>query len=160
MDLPTQLRTLIAYNEWANGKVLAAFSGLSHEQLTRKSGASFESVRGNMVHVLSAQNSWLTRQGSPPPDAATDTHGGLAAAFAASHAAMRGFAAGLDAAAVTRTVHYTDSDGDPHSLPLWLVVTHVVNHGTFHRGETGMLLAAMDRSPGDMDLVYWALEQQ
>ena len=31
------------------------------------------------------------------------------------------------------------------------LITHVVNHGTHHRAETGMLLDRIGRSPGDMD---------
>jgi uncharacterized damage-inducible protein DinB len=37
------------------------------------------------------------------------------------------------------------------------LITHVVNHGAHHRAETGMLLERIDRSPDDMDYVYYCL---
>ena len=37
------------------------------------------------------------------------------------------------------------------------LITHLVNHGTHHRAETGMLLERIGRSPGDMDYLYYCL---
>jgi len=47
--------------------------------------------------------------------------------------------------------------GTPYQAPLAQLITHVVNHGTAHRAETGMLLERLGRSPGDMDYVYFHL---
>ena len=39
------------------------------------------------------------------------------------------------------------------------MLVHVVNHGTQHRAEAGVLLTAEGRSPGELDLIYYAEEQ-
>ena len=56
-----------------------------------------------------------------------------------------------------RVVHYRNTKGEPFQMVLAQLVAHVVNHGTHHRAETGMLLERLGRSPGDMDFVYYLL---
>lgn len=43
---------------------------------------------------------------------------------------------------------------DPEDLiPRWLVVAHVVNHGTQHRSELARYLTVCGHSAGDLDLL-------
>ena len=153
LDVVTQLRALVAYNERANQIVLAALDGLPDEELDRKHGASRESLRETMAHVVWAQNVWLQRWGPPHPGGGPDLRG----AFAASDTALRLFVDSCSNDELARVVHYNDSRGDPFDVPLWQLVTHVCNHGTQHRAECGLLLGQLGRSPGDIDFVYFML---
>jgi uncharacterized damage-inducible protein DinB len=44
-------------------------------------------------------------------------------------------------------------------VPVWMMLVHVVNHGTQHRAEAAALLTAKGRSPGELDLINYAEEQ-
>jgi uncharacterized damage-inducible protein DinB len=44
-------------------------------------------------------------------------------------------------------------------MPVWLMLVHVVNHGTQHRAEAATLLTAEGRSPGELDLINYVEEQ-
>src|SRR5437899_12075137 len=55
------IRGLYEYNEWANNHVLEAASALTEEEFSERRGASFESVEGNLAHVMGAQVVWLER---------------------------------------------------------------------------------------------------
>ena len=44
-------------------------------------------------------------------------------------------------------------------VPVWQMLVHVVNHGTYHRGQITTMLTAEGRSPGELDLINYAEEQ-
>jgi uncharacterized damage-inducible protein DinB len=43
-------------------------------------------------------------------------------------------------------------------LPPWLVLRHVVNHTTYHRGQVASKLKGFGIQQEETDLVYWATE--
>ena len=45
------------------------------------------------------------------------------------------------------------SDDPDDVLPRWLIVAHVVNHGTQHRSELARYLTERGHSPGDLELL-------
>jgi uncharacterized damage-inducible protein DinB len=161
MGFADHARTLLGYNRWANEKLLDAAAGLPWEDATRAGGASFGSVAGNLQHIIYAQVVWLSRwHGAPsmPELPNMDGRDQLAAAFVASHKDLDAFATALTDADWDRMIEFTDTRGAAHADPLGRLITHLVNHGTLHRGEAGMLLASLDRSPGDLDYHYYCRE--
>jgi uncharacterized damage-inducible protein DinB len=160
MGLADHARLLTAYNAWANQLVLEQVLTLDDDELDRDGGASKGSIRGNLSHILQSQTVWLSRWKGESPNLDIDvSRTGLPASFAAADTALREFAAGLTDADWDREIAYNDSSGNAHRVVLGALITHVVNHGTLHRGEAGMLLAALGRSPGDLDVVYYVLSR-
>lgn len=141
-----QARRFIAYNEWANAKVLAAVAGMSDTELRAPVEAYVESLDSNLRHTLGAQVVWLRRWKGEPATPEPEIEG-LREGYAASHA---------DCA---RIIEYSDSRGERHALALGPLIAHLVNHGTQHRAETGLLLERIGRSPGDLDYLYFEYEQ-
>jgi uncharacterized damage-inducible protein DinB len=79
-------------------------------------------------------------------------------AYAATHQALRGYVAGLSDADADQMLRYTDLRGNARQVVLAYSIMHVVNHGTAHRAETGLLLERLGRSPGDLDYIYYCFE--
>ena len=156
-----QLRVLVAYNQWANERILRAIDGMTAEELAKPVDAYVETIAKNLQHVLLAMRIWLARwKGEAGPTLRDAIGGPLADAFAATHRDYTAFVERLTDAEAGRVVPYKNSRGESFQMPLDQLVTHVVNHGTHHRAETGMLLERMGRSPGDMDYVYYCLRQR
>ena len=155
-----QLRRLIDYNEWADGRILAAIEGMADAELARPAAAYFGSLAENLRHTLVAQQLWLARwTGVPGPGLEDRPSGPWRAAYAASHTALRAFVATLTDADTERVVSYVDSKGRARSQRLDQLVVHLVNHGTAHRAETGLLLERAGRSPGDLNYLYFCFER-
>jgi uncharacterized damage-inducible protein DinB len=55
------LRELLAYNTWANRRVLDAVARLDADGLTRVLGGSYPSVQATLTHILWAEWLWLER---------------------------------------------------------------------------------------------------
>jgi uncharacterized damage-inducible protein DinB len=154
----SQLRKLVAYNQWANDKILTSIDGMTAQELARPVDAYFGTIAGNLHHVVWATRIWLARwRGDTPPGRNDPIKGSWREAYAETHADFRAFVESLTDASADRVVAYKDTKGNPYEMVLAQLITHVVNHGAHHRAETGMLLERIDRSPGDMDYVYYCL---
>jgi uncharacterized damage-inducible protein DinB len=159
------IRALYDYNEWANNRLLKTASELSSDEFSRSQGASWGSVEANLAHIAGAQVVWLSRwQTGANPVPLADTHAvtgldSIYARFDESHAALRRFTASLTDDRLDSLLAFTDSRGDSYEQVLWQLMTHVANHGTYHRGEVAMALTALGHSPGDLDYRYFEIER-
>ena len=62
----------------------------------------------------------------------------------------------VDAWLDTVNDEWLDELGD--GVPFWQMLAHVANHGTQHRSEAAVLLTEAGRSPGDLDMIFFAEE--
>jgi uncharacterized damage-inducible protein DinB len=158
---------LFAYNTWANERILAAAAGLSEAEYTADvPGLSHGSVRATLVHTLAAEIIWRRRcvEGVWPTTllqaADVPTFAVLRQRWAAEDAALRQGVAGLTDEALAAPLAYKTTRGAPMTDTLWLILLHVLNHGTQHRAEAAVALTAFGRSPGDVDLIVYLREKQ
>ena len=149
------------YTRWANEKVLDAAGALREDQLDVRLAEGTPTIRENLQHVLGAQQVWLARwQGlATKPQPGMSLHE-LRAGYAESHAEIERYVAGLNAAQLAAPLAYRDFAGNPHELPLWQVIAQPLFHAIHHRAEMGLVLASLGHSPGDMDIVYFALTEE
>jgi uncharacterized damage-inducible protein DinB len=153
------LVAFVRFHAWANDRILTTAAGLTGEQLRRAEvldhGSAFETLR----HLVDVDWSW--REACIGNDAGQTyvwDHGFVLDDLAAVHAfcleediRLRSFVESLDQAGLNEPL----PNGDPRE-PRWLVVAHVVNHGTQHRSELARYLTECGHSPGDLDLLEGA----
>ncbi len=158
------MRTLYDFTEWANGRVLEKIKGMTDDELRESRGVSHNSIGMDLLHLLGAQVGWLSIWQKHAPMIALPSGDGATFAqnlrdwFGLSHAAIREFIATLSDGTLGETRTDNEDGHNPHveqhrSMLLWDMMAHVVNHGAQHRGEVGAALAAIDRSPGDLDFL-------
>ena len=150
-----QLRHLVAYNEWADHRILAAVEGLSAAELDAPREAYVGSIAKNLRHTVAAQLRWLARFKGEPLPPVDQPQGPWPEVYAFAHQAVARYLGPLSDADFDRVVKYTLASGASNEQPLGQLVVHLVNHGSAHRAETGLLLERLGRSPGDLDYLLF-----
>jgi uncharacterized damage-inducible protein DinB len=161
---PEEMRGLYDYNAWANHRALDAASGLTNEQFTKAMGSSFGSVRDTLAHICGAEWIWLERfQGRSPasfPDAAEfGDVDGLRAKWAEQEGRLLKFVGALAQEDLNRVMEYKTLKFGVYRNPLWQSMQHVVNHGTYHRGQITTLLRQLGAQPILTDLMHYYRER-
>jgi uncharacterized damage-inducible protein DinB len=161
-----ELNSLVDYNYWARDRLLDAVSALTEEQFTRDMGSSFASVRDTIAHICNAESIWIWRwigrqpTGFQKPERIPDV-AAARAEWAGLEREMRDVLRQLGPDGVLRTIEYRDTKGAAHSGVTWQMVQHVVNHGSYHRGQvTTMLRQLGAHPPKSMDLIAYYREKR
>jgi uncharacterized damage-inducible protein DinB len=159
------LQLLLEFNYWARDRVLEAVGSLTPEQYSRDLGNSFKSVRDTLVHVYSAEWVWYTRWmgESPMTPISPETYPDLAAlqsAWDQLEGQIRSFLDRLGEADVARVFEYRLMNGQPGRSAFWQMLQHVVNHGSYHRGQVTTMLRQLGAAPAkSTDLITFYRER-
>lgn len=161
---PEEMCLLYDYNAWANRRALDAASVLTKEQFTKPLGSSFASVRDTLAHICGAEWVWLERfQGRSPaslPDSAQyDDVGRLLEKWAEQEARLLAFVGKLTQEDLNRVMEYKTLKFGVYRNPLWQSMQHLVNHGTYHRGQITTLLRQSGAQPILTDLMHFYRER-
>jgi uncharacterized damage-inducible protein DinB len=144
----SRLAELARYDAWANRLVMAAVRALSNP--------SDDRVTHLLGHLISAKEVWLGRINGQNPSANQ-----LWSRFSVDEAERKLAAADallIDLASAgdpQQTVHYTNSAGTPFENSLSEITTHLVNHGTYHRGQLATAISAAGGKPPSTDFIAW-----
>jgi uncharacterized damage-inducible protein DinB len=152
------IRFLYRYNDWANGRLLAAASALPPEETRRDVGGSFRSVFDTLTHILWVEWRWLNRWlggggGSDPlrcPDLSS-----LSARWVELEQHRAAALGTLTEEGLGRLVSYENPPGTPWSYSVRHVLMHVVNHSTYHRGQVSALIRKLGGAPPATDLLIY-----
>ena len=159
------LLLLVDFNYWARDRTFDAVAALTPEQFTRDLGNSFKSIRDTLAHTFSAEWVWHARwNGESPtsplnfedyPDLPT-----LRGAWAGLEANIRALVAAETDETIARTMEYRLLNGQPGKSVFWQMVQHVMNHGTYHRGQVTTMLRQLGVAPKSTDLIAYYREKQ
>jgi len=56
-------------------------------------------------------------------------------------------------------IHHKTTAGVAQAAPLWQMLQHLVNHGTYHRGQVATLLRQLGAKPISTDLILFYRER-
>jgi uncharacterized damage-inducible protein DinB len=153
------LLALVRYHAWANDRILTTAAGLKDEEFRRPAVLDHGSVFQTLRHLVDVDWSWREFcTGNDVGDTYVWDHGYVLDDLPAIHAfsleedaRLRRYVESLDEAALAESLA---SDAEPDDRrPRWLLLAHVVNHGTQHRSEVAHYLTRCGHSPGDLDLM-------
>jgi uncharacterized damage-inducible protein DinB len=161
---PAYARAMAAYNQWQNTSIYGAADTLDEAARRVDRGAFFGSIEATLNHILWGDRIWMSRF--------SDTTAPRVPSIPQSVGESAGWSdlkrqrIELDEGIIAWTDGLTDADmqgdlswmsgamGREVSRPRWLLITHMFNHQTHHRGQVHAMLTAAGATPDDTDLPF------
>jgi uncharacterized damage-inducible protein DinB len=150
------------YNSWQNGSIYAAAGSLDDAARWLDRGAFFGSIQATLNHLLWGDQIWLHRFAGTPKPAAPFSEApfrhrdwsALLAERAACDEAIRTWADALQDEWLKGDLTWVSGVARRElTRPRALLVVHMFNHQTHHRGQVHAMLTAAGATPDDTDLM-------
>lgn len=164
MITPEYVRVMAAYNAELNRRVYGAAATLSEAQRREDCGAFWHSIHGTLSHLIWADQMWMSRfDGWERPQVKIADSGSfcdgpfadMAHTRAVSDDRLSAWAQRLDAAWLAGALTwFSGSTGAEVTRPRALLVAHMFNHQTHHRGQAHALLTRFGAETGATDLPF------
>jgi uncharacterized damage-inducible protein DinB len=158
-DLTTRF---LRYNLWANERLSSFLTTLDRNLLYKQTGSSFGTIDRTLQHMLSGQVYWyailvegrINQWDSPLRDNAVDD---VMRDLVATSQQLIDALSKLDERQLTERIQASDSKQSRYEY-----ILHVVNHGSYHRGQIVTMCRALgvtEQIPvTDYDGYLWWLE--
>ena len=151
-------RLLAHYNAGANERLYDACARLDDDARKRRRQAFFGSIHGTLNHILLGDRIWLARfAGAQVPSTGLDAilyedFDALREARRREDARLLTFAQGLTPAFLAGSVRYVNNEGLTFDDPVPILLAHLFNHQTHHRGQVHDMLSQTAVPPPVLDL--------
>jgi uncharacterized damage-inducible protein DinB len=137
-----------------------SIASLSDEQFTQDVSYSAGSVRNQVVHLMSVDDTWFSGlRGVEIPDsldpAAFEDRDSIRTHWDAVEQRMRDYLAGLRDDMLFEKPF---PEGEDKYLVLWQVLLHVGNHGTDHRAQLLRLLSDLGVRTVSQDYIFYVYD--
>ena len=150
MERIDRLRRLFEYDDWANREVVGALA---------KAGEAPKRSLGVMAHIVGAELLWLDRMRGQKAKVAVWPELSLErcrAELTELEKSLDDFLDDLAPADLDREVTYVNSKGESWSSTLNDILSHVLFHSAYHRGQIASDLRAAGLEPAYTDFIHAA----
>lgn len=135
------------YNLWADTKMAAIIAKSDESIFNKETPNSFPTIAKTILHIIDAEYIWLRRlQGESLKSwPSQDFVGGkeeLLEKYVAQSQSLKDYITAQDNDYLSKTIEYRNMKGDIFSSSVEEILYHVINHGTFHRGQLVTMLRA------------------
>ena len=134
------LKQYAAYNIWASQRILDAILILPEEKQMTEVPSSFKSLYKTVLHMLDAENIWWQRMKMQeriivPSENFKGTVQELAGNLLQQSKQWEEWVAGASDLLLEHVFQYYNNKKEHFKMPVYQMVHHVFNHGTYHRGQ-------------------------
>jgi len=157
------VRRMARYNRWQNQNLYSAADRLSEDERRRERGAFWGSIHETLNHLLWGDQMLMSRlTGSARPSVGIAESGSLCPDWTALKAERSRFDQTILDWADTIEPSWLAADLTYYSFaiqrevtqPNWVLVAHLFNHQTHHRGQVHCMLTQAGQRPSDTDLPF------
>ena len=149
------------YNHWMNRSIYKACGSLTEHELRLDRGAFFHSIFHTLNHIVYGDLAFMSRFTGDPAEVPelgeelADNYADLAAKRERLDVRILEWTSELDPEWLASELTYQSKvDGRYRTVPQWVLVTHMFNHQTHHRGQVTTLLSQLDIDFGSTDIPF------
>ena len=145
------IKRLFAYDTWANARALDALKG-----------AGSPKPFAPLAHLLVAEKIWLMRlhgEDTSTVDKSPElSREECESLFEELRASYESYVNSLDESELVSLLTYRNFKGTEFRTPVGEILTHVLMHGAYHRGQVAKALRAEGAAPADTDYITFVRE--
>ena len=146
MSLADHLRRQFSYDAWANREVLIVI---------RSTGGNDERSLQLMSHIVAAERLWLERLTQVPQSVPVWPKADLTFCETENNTLARLWTNYLDEVTdFDRAISYKNSKGESWTSTIGDVLTHVLMHSAYHRGQIASHMRASGHTPAYTDFIH------
>jgi len=158
-----EIKLLHAYNSWATNRIFEAVTELPPGQVMQEMKSSHGSIYGTLLHILGAEKIWLSRwTGTPDATMITSadapTLGELKMLWEKVGYEIAKFLGSMTDKKLQDTFTMITSKGETYTHIYWQAFQHLVDHGTYHRGQIVTLLRQLGVKPPSTGMIMFYRE--
>lgn len=145
------LTAALDYVRWGDETQTAACAAINPDAyLSKDHGFSFRTLHDTLLHMMGAQEIWLSRFSGHPLSARPSRNEfpsllSIQAHWPKLHHRYAAFLAAKPD--LSKVISWTTFDGKPASLELGHLLLHVLDHATLHRGQLNSMLKLSGATP-------------
>ncbi len=156
------LRLLAGYNVWANQKLLELINTLPEEKQRQELPSSFKSLYATVLHMWDAESVWWQRMKMQervifPSENFKGTMQDVNNGLLQQNQQWQDWVNNASDLALEHVFQYYTTKKELFKQPVYQVILHVFNHGTYHRGQLVNMLRQLgvEKIP-QTDLIVWS----
>lgn len=149
---------LARYNTLANRRLFEACASLSDAERKEDRPAFFGSIHGTLNHIMVGDRIWLARFGGEKVSSTNldailyEDFNELRRVRIFEDECIETFAFGLNEGFLGGMIRYANNEGKTYVDPVSLLVAHLFNHQTHHRGQIHDMFVQTEVMPPVSDL--------
>ena len=156
------LLQLAAYHIWANQLLLDVINQLPEEKQKQEVPSSFRSLYKTVLHIYDAERIWWQRMKLQeriivPSESFDDDMKELSSQLLQQNRQWNEWIANANEHQLQHVFQYQNSKREQFKQPVYQMLLHVFNHGTYHRGQLVNILRqiGVEKIPGT-DFIAWS----
>ncbi|HEX6193906.1 MAG TPA: DinB family protein [Chitinophagaceae bacterium] len=143
------LKQLAAYNIWANQKIFEVILALPAEKQTASLQSSFKSLHLTILHMWDAESVWWQRMKLHerfvmPSENFNGTTEDVINGLMSQNRLWSAWVENTSDHVLDHVCQYKNNRKEQVKMPLYQMLTHVLNHGTYHRGQLITMLRQLE----------------
>ena len=153
--------SLLDYNSWANNQFFKVLVELPEVEVNKHRQSFMNSIRNSLNHLLVIDKVWLANMKKEKhiftnlQTILFENMNDLWEEKKITENEIRGYVTTLNEDEMEEIIEFELIGGNKSSLPRFMIITHLITHGGYHRGIIAEMCGKIPLPPIAQDITVW-----